>query len=120
MRCAAAESLFSGRIRRNIRPRGVKPKHEDRPGQEIEVEGVSDKGHYAPTVKAPVIRVLGKAQMPVPRQVSISLAFATAKEGKCRQPTHGAKRQRGRFGNHGNLNVVNNQLVTCAWETPRP
>ncbi len=40
-------------------------------GQEIEVVGVSGKGDYAPIVKASAIRVLGKAQLPVPRQVSI-------------------------------------------------
>ncbi len=40
-------------------------------GQEIEMEGVSDKGDYAPIVKASAIRVLGKAQLPVPRRVTI-------------------------------------------------
>jgi len=40
-------------------------------GQEIEVVGVSGKGDYAPIVKASAIRVLGKAQLPVPRRVSI-------------------------------------------------
>lgn len=46
------------------------------------MEGVSDKGHYAPTVKAPVIRVLGKAQMPVPRQVSIDQLFTGLEDGQ--------------------------------------
>jgi len=44
-------------------------------GQEIEVEGVSDKGDYAPIVKASAIRVLGGAHLPVPRQVSIDQLF---------------------------------------------
>jgi signal transduction histidine kinase len=44
-------------------------------GQEIEVEGVSDKGDYAPIVKASAIRVLGGAQLPVPRRVSIDQLF---------------------------------------------
>jgi signal transduction histidine kinase len=44
-------------------------------GQEIEVEGVSDKGDYAPMVKASAIRVLGMGQLPVPRQVTIDQLF---------------------------------------------
>ena len=44
-------------------------------GQEIEVEGVSDEGDYAPIVKASAIRVLGEARLPVPRQVSIDQLF---------------------------------------------
>ena len=44
-------------------------------GQEIDVEGVSDKGDYAPIVKASAIRVLGKAPLPVPRRVSIDQLF---------------------------------------------
>ena len=44
-------------------------------GQQIDVEGVSDKGDYAPIVKASAIRVLGKAPLPVPRRVSIDQLF---------------------------------------------
>ncbi len=44
-------------------------------GQEIELEGVSDKGDYAPIIKAASIRVLGKAPLPVPRRVSIDQLF---------------------------------------------
>jgi signal transduction histidine kinase len=44
-------------------------------GREIEVEGVSDKGDYAPIVKASAIRVLGEAQLPVPRRVSVDQLF---------------------------------------------
>ncbi len=44
-------------------------------GQEIAVEGFSDKGDYAPIVKASGIRVLGKGQLPVPRQVSVDQLF---------------------------------------------
>jgi len=44
-------------------------------GQKIEVEGVSDKGDYAPIVKATAIRVLGRAPLPRPRQVSIDQLF---------------------------------------------
>lgn len=40
-------------------------------GNEIELTGVSDKGDYAPIVKASAIRVLGRGQLPVPRPVSI-------------------------------------------------
>jgi signal transduction histidine kinase len=39
-------------------------------GQEIEVEGVSDKGDYAPIVRASAIHILGKANLPIPRRVS--------------------------------------------------
>ncbi len=44
-------------------------------GQEIEVEGVSDKGDYAPMVKASAIRILGKGQLPAPHQVTIDQLF---------------------------------------------
>jgi signal transduction histidine kinase len=44
-------------------------------GQEIEVEGVSDKGDYAPMVKASAIRILGKGQLPAPRRVTIDQLF---------------------------------------------
>ena len=37
--------------------------------------GVSDKGDYAPIVKASAIRVLGKAPLPVPRRVSLDQLF---------------------------------------------
>lgn len=39
-------------------------------GQEIELEGVSGKGDYAPIIKASSIRVLGEGKLPVPRQVT--------------------------------------------------
>jgi signal transduction histidine kinase len=44
-------------------------------GQEIEVEGVSDKGDYAPIAKASAIRILGQTQLPVPLRVSIDQLF---------------------------------------------
>jgi signal transduction histidine kinase len=44
-------------------------------GQEIELEGTSDKGDFAPIVKVSTIRVLGKGQLPVPRRVSIDQLF---------------------------------------------
>src|SRR5208282_5030837 len=44
-------------------------------GQEIEVEGVSDKGDFAPIVKASAIRVLGEAKLPVPHRVSVDQLF---------------------------------------------
>jgi signal transduction histidine kinase len=44
-------------------------------GQEIEVEGVSDKGDYAPIVRASAIHVLGKANLPIPRRVSSDQLF---------------------------------------------
>ena len=44
-------------------------------GQEIEVVGVSDKGDYAPIVKASAIRVLGKAPLPVARRASLDQLF---------------------------------------------
>ena len=44
-------------------------------GQEIEVEGVCDKGDYAPIVKASAIRILGKAPLPLPRRVPIDQLF---------------------------------------------
>jgi signal transduction histidine kinase len=44
-------------------------------GQEIELEGVSDKGDYAPIVKATGIRVIGQAQPHVPRRVSLDQLF---------------------------------------------
>jgi signal transduction histidine kinase len=44
-------------------------------GQEIELEGISGKGDFAPIVKVSTIRILGKAQLPVPRRVSINQLF---------------------------------------------
>ena len=44
-------------------------------GQEVEVDGVSDKGDYAPIVSASAIHVLGKAKLPAPRRVSIDQLF---------------------------------------------
>lgn len=44
-------------------------------GQEIEVEGVSDKGDYAPIIRASAIHILGKAKLPTPRRVSIDQLF---------------------------------------------
>ena len=44
-------------------------------GQEIEVVGVSDKGDYAPIVKASAIRVLRKAPLPVARRASLDQLF---------------------------------------------
>jgi signal transduction histidine kinase len=40
-------------------------------GEEIELTGVSDKGDYAPIVKASAIRVLGRGRLPVPCRTSI-------------------------------------------------
>ena len=51
-------------------------------GQEIAVEGVSDKGDYAPIVKASAIHVLGKGQMPVARQVSLDQLFTGLEDGQ--------------------------------------
>jgi len=44
-------------------------------GQDIEVEGVTDKGDYAPIVKSSAIHILGKAPLPVPQRVSIDQLF---------------------------------------------
>lgn len=44
-------------------------------GDQIEVEGVSDEGDYAPIVKASAIRILGRGQLPVPRQVTFDQLF---------------------------------------------
>lgn len=51
-------------------------------GQEIEVEGVSDKGDYAPIVKASSIHVLGNGQLPVPHRVSIDQLFTGLEDGQ--------------------------------------
>jgi signal transduction histidine kinase len=51
-------------------------------GQEIEVDGVSDKGNYAPIVSASAIRVLGKAALPVPRRVSIDELFTGLEDSR--------------------------------------
>jgi signal transduction histidine kinase len=51
-------------------------------GQVIEVEGVSDKGDYAPIVKASAIRVLGKAPMPLPHRVSIDQLFTGLEDSR--------------------------------------
>jgi signal transduction histidine kinase len=51
-------------------------------GLEIEVEGVSGKGDFAPIVKASAIRVLGKAQLPVPHRVSIDQLFTGLEDGQ--------------------------------------
>jgi len=45
-------------------------------GQEVEVEGVSDKGDYAPVVKASAIRVLAEGKFPVPHHAHIDQLFA--------------------------------------------
>ncbi|HTV63181.1 MAG TPA: sensor histidine kinase [Verrucomicrobiae bacterium] len=44
-------------------------------GDEIELAGVSDKGDYAPIVKASAIRVLGRGHLPLPRRASIDQLF---------------------------------------------
>jgi signal transduction histidine kinase len=44
-------------------------------GQEVEVEGVCDKGDYAPIVKALTIHILGDVRLPAPRRVSIDQLF---------------------------------------------
>lgn len=44
-------------------------------GDEIELAGVSDKGDYAPIVKASAIRVLGRGPLPLPRRASIDQLF---------------------------------------------
>ncbi len=44
-------------------------------GQEIEVEGVSDQGDYAPIVKAAAIRILGETSLPLPQRVTIDQLF---------------------------------------------
>jgi signal transduction histidine kinase len=44
-------------------------------GDEIEVEGVTDKGDYAPIVRASAMHVLGKAKLPAPRRISIDQLF---------------------------------------------
>jgi signal transduction histidine kinase len=51
-------------------------------GQKIEVEGVSDKGDYAPIVKASAIRILGEGQLPVPHRVSIDQLFTGLEDGQ--------------------------------------
>jgi len=51
-------------------------------GRIIEVEGVSDKGDYAPIVKASAIRVLGEGQLPVPHRVSIDQLFTGLEDGQ--------------------------------------
>lgn len=39
-------------------------------GQQIEIDGVSSKGDFAPIVRASTVRVVGAGQLPVPRRVS--------------------------------------------------
>jgi signal transduction histidine kinase len=48
-------------------------------GQEVELEGVSSKGDYAPMIKAPVIHILGSGQWPIPQRVSFD-QLATGQE----------------------------------------
>src|SRR5665213_537603 len=51
-------------------------------GQEVEIEGVSYKGDYAPIVKASAILVLIKCYLPVPRRVSIDQLFTGLEDGQ--------------------------------------
>jgi signal transduction histidine kinase len=51
-------------------------------GQEIVVEGVSDKGDYAPIVKASSIHVRGAGRLPVARQVSLDQLFTGLEDGQ--------------------------------------
>jgi signal transduction histidine kinase len=44
-------------------------------GYEIEVQGVSDKGDYAPIVKVSAIVVLGKSPLPAPHRVTIDQLY---------------------------------------------
>ena len=44
-------------------------------GQEIEVDGVCDKGDYAPIIKASAIHILGEAPLPVPKHVPLDQLF---------------------------------------------
>ncbi len=51
-------------------------------GEEIQVDGVSDKGDYAPIVKATAIKVLGEGKLPVPRRISIDQLFTGLEDGQ--------------------------------------
>ncbi len=51
-------------------------------GEEIEIEGVSGEGDYAPIVKASAIHVLGKAQLPVPHETSIDQLFTGSEDSQ--------------------------------------
>ena len=51
-------------------------------GDEIEVEGLSGKGDYAPMVKASAIHFLGKGRLPVPRQVSLDQLFTGSEDSQ--------------------------------------
>lgn len=51
-------------------------------GDEIELMGVSDKGDYAPIVKASAIRVLGPGQLPVPLRASIDQLFTGSEDSQ--------------------------------------
>ena len=42
-----------------------------KPGDLLEVTGVSHEGHFAPTIVAQAVRVMGKAPLPKPRRVTL-------------------------------------------------
>jgi hypothetical protein len=52
------------------------------PGQEIEIEGVSSKGDFAPIVRLRTVRVLGAGQLPVPRRVNLDQMATGAEDSQ--------------------------------------
>ncbi len=60
-------------------PLGVAPL---RAGQYVEVAGTSDPGEFAPIVRAPTFRVLGRAPLPPPRRVSLKYALSGREESQ--------------------------------------
>ena len=51
-------------------------------GDEIQIDGITEEGDYAPIVKASAIHVLGKVQLPDPRQVSIDQLFTGSEDSQ--------------------------------------
>jgi signal transduction histidine kinase len=52
------------------------------PGQEVEVDGICDKGDYAPFVNATAIRILGEAPLPAPNRISIDQLFSGSEDSQ--------------------------------------
>jgi signal transduction histidine kinase/DNA-binding response OmpR family regulator len=51
-------------------------------GQEVDVEGVTDSGDFAPTVSAPRIRILGPGRMPAPLAITSDQASSGAEDSQ--------------------------------------
>ena len=64
-----------------VSPQGLDP-FAIHPGQRVEVTGVTGRGHFAPTVNQPELRVLGEGQLPAPADLSMAELFTGRGDGQ--------------------------------------